>query len=181
MENQVAASIFQCLTKCSPARRQHHFHWLVVFQRTFVRFLLTQRWAGRTGGVRLLAHYHAALTEDVYLLLFPAAHFSTLKWFLHHAPKGWIWQSKRFHHFPDCAGTVKIRHDSLMRRTGARPSATIATCQTLKKRSLPYLAGCTCSNFLGNDRHRSPWASLQSQSHMAVGNPCSDKGTIEQG
>jgi len=66
-------------------------------------------WRGEQKAFAMLVSYLSYPTVDVYLLLFSCSTFSIQKWFLRSAPKGWIWQSNRFHHFPDCAGTVKIQ------------------------------------------------------------------------
>jgi len=91
------------------------------------------RWAGRTEA-SIYWHHLLPIQPWMFIFCFSCGTISILKWFLHHAPKSWILQLNRFHHFPDCAGTVKVRQDSLTYCTEAQPSTTFITCQKLNRK-----------------------------------------------
>lgn len=91
------------------------------FQRTFVCFLLPPRGGENRGHS---TSFLLALLKQLWMFIFcfsPVAHFPC-EWIFAPRHEGWIWQSNRFHHFPDCAGTVMIRTRQLMHCAGAQPS-----------------------------------------------------------
>jgi len=90
-----------------PARKQCHLNWLLVFPEDVCS--LPAHSAGR-GEQAAPGLFPIALPIQLRMFIFcfsPVAHFPS-RWIFAPRREGWIWQSNRFHHFPDCTGTVMI-------------------------------------------------------------------------
>jgi len=108
--SQVFVPIFRCLTsaacpKAMPPQLAFGFPEDVCS--------LPAHSAGR-GEQAASGLFPIALPIQLRMFIFcfsPVAHFPS-RWIFAPRREGWIWQSNRFHHFPDCAGTVMIGQDN---------------------------------------------------------------------